>query len=229
MLKLADGSSINISGAGTGNIIEHNLLYDLMYTGFRTDDWQDETYIRNNIVWNCGGSAYIFKGHNYLENNIAVNASKAVHLRAFPQQTFKEGAVIRNNIFTSGSREFIVYKPTGWPRHMNLHRPGRDLMPYEYEVDYNVYWYPGAEEFLEEQKSNGIEEHTVAADPLFKNPETGDFSLKKDSPALKLGFKEIDSRPESFGITSAYPEKFLELDRLYMAGTGPTGVAEKQH
>ncbi|MBU4200081.1 MAG: DUF5123 domain-containing protein [Verrucomicrobia bacterium] len=30
------------------------------------------------------------------------------------------------------------------------------------------------------------------ADPLFVNPEKGDFSLKPDSPALKLGFKPLD-------------------------------------
>jgi len=212
MLKLSDGSTINISGAGAGNIIEHNFLFDLPYTGFRTDDWQDETYIRNNIVWNCGGSAYIFKGHNYLQNNIAVNASKAVHMRAFPQQTFKPGAVIKNNIFLSSSENFIVYKPTGWPKKMILNKPGKEMMPYEYEVDNNVYWYPGAQKFLEEQKKHGIEQNTLAKNPGFTDPENGDFSLEKDSPALKLGFEPFDTSEDSFGCNVNYPEKFWKLD-----------------
>jgi len=212
MLKLADGSSINISGAGEGNIIEHNFLFDLLYTGFRTDDWQDETYIRNNIVWKCGGSAYIFKGHNYLENNIAVNANKAVHLRAFPQQTFEPDAVIRNNIFISDSKEFVIYKPTGWPAQMNLHRAGSKPMPYEFDVDNNIYYYPGAEQFLVEQKEQGIEQHSIAVDPGFANPFQGDFSLNDNSPAIKLGFKPFDTSWSSFGVDENYPERFRKLD-----------------
>jgi hypothetical protein len=33
----------------------------------------------------------------------------------------------------------------------------------------------------------------VIADPMFVNADAGDFSLKPDSPALKLGFKPIDT------------------------------------
>ncbi len=205
MLKLADGASLNISGAGAGNIIEHNFLYDLLYTGIRMDDWQDETYVRNNLVWKCRGSAYVFKGHNYLQNNIAVNVTKAVHLRAFPQQTFKPDAVIRNNIFISDSEDFIVYKPAKWPTTMNLHKAGSKMMPYEFDVDNNVYYYPGAGEFLQEQKKHGIEENSLAVDPGFKDAVNGDFRLKKNSPAIKLGFVPFETDPESFGVTDEYP------------------------
>lgn len=211
MLKLADGSSLNISGAGADNIIEHNFLYNLLYTGIRTDDWQDETYIRNNLVWNCGGSAYIFKGHNYLENNIAVNANKAVHLRAFPQQTFKPDAVIKHNIFMSKEDDFVIYKPTGWPDQMNLNRAGEKLMPYEYEVDYNIYYCPGAKEFLDKQKAHGIEQHSRAVDPGLKDPFNGDFTLEKDAVAIKIGFQEFNTNQDSFGVTNEYPDHLKEL------------------
>jgi hypothetical protein len=218
MLKLADGSSLNISGAGANNRIEHNFLYNLLYTGIRMDDWQDETYVRNNLVWKCKGSAYIFKGHNYLENNIAVNATKAVHLRAFPQQTFKPDAVIRNNIFVSDSEDFVVYKPAAWPASMNLHKAGTKPMPYEFDVDNNVYYYPGVEEFLEIQKKEGIESNSLGADPGFADAESGDFRLKKDSPAIELGFEPFDVFPDNFGVTDDYPKWLLELDKLSTSG-----------
>jgi len=32
----------------------------------------------------------------------------------------------------------------------------------------------------------------VIADPLFVDPDKGDFTLKPDSPALKMGFQPID-------------------------------------
>jgi hypothetical protein len=40
----------------------------------------------------------------------------------------------------------------------------------------------------------GADTHSVVADPLFVAPEHGDFTLKPDSPALKLGFEPIPFR-----------------------------------
>jgi hypothetical protein len=212
MLKLSDGSSINISGAGAGNVVEHNLLYDLLYTGFRTDDWQDGTVIRNNIVWNCNGNAFIFKGYNELYNNIGINVKKAIHLRAYPQQSFIPGALIRNNIFVSQKDGFVLYSPAKWPKTMNLAKPGNKSQPYEHIVKNNVYWFDDGEVWLAEQKAQGIEQGSVIADPLFYDAEKGDLRLKPDSPALKSGFVRFDVDFDSFGVDKNYPPKFRELD-----------------
>ena len=40
----------------------------------------------------------------------------------------------------------------------------------------------------------GVVTHSVVADPLFVDPEHGDFTLKPESPALKLGFEPIPFR-----------------------------------
>lgn len=40
----------------------------------------------------------------------------------------------------------------------------------------------------------GADTHSVVADPLFVDAEHGDFMLKPDSPALKLGFEQIPFR-----------------------------------
>jgi len=37
----------------------------------------------------------------------------------------------------------------------------------------------------------GLDKHSVIADPLFVNPAGGDYRLKPNSPAFKLGFKPI--------------------------------------
>ena len=112
----------------------------------------------------------------------------------------------------SDSEDFVIYKPAAWPKSMNLHKAGTKMMPYEFIFDNNVYWYPGGEDFLKEQKAQGIEEKTVFADPLFVDAKNGDFRLKKKSPALKLGFIPFDVSPESFGITNSYPEKYKKID-----------------
>lgn len=41
-------------------------------------------------------------------------------------------------------------------------------------------------------QSEGIDVHSLAVDPMFVDPANGDFRLKPDSPALKLGFVPFD-------------------------------------
>jgi len=41
-------------------------------------------------------------------------------------------------------------------------------------------------------QARGFDEHSVLADPLFVDPDNGDYALKADSPALALGFQPAD-------------------------------------
>lgn len=59
-----------------------------------------------------------------------------------------------------------------------------------------------ANQFLERQRRDVIEENSVAADPLFVDVENGDFRLKGDSPALKLGFEPINTT--KIGLTEDF-------------------------
>jgi len=53
---------------------------------------------------------------------------------------------------------------------------------------------------------DGIEEHSISADPLFVDVKNGDLRLRPDSPASKLGFKPIDIT--KIGLTEDFPKKF---------------------
>jgi hypothetical protein len=45
---------------------------------------------------------------------------------------------------------------------------------------------------LEQWRARGHDVNTVIADPLFAAPDKNDFRMATNSPALKIGFKEID-------------------------------------
>jgi len=69
-------------------------------------------------------------------------------------------------------------------------------------MDNNVYWNTGASgrgaemtlagATLQEWRKRGHDLHSVIADPLFVAPDKCDFRLRRNSPALQLGFKPID-------------------------------------
>ena len=211
LLKLDDGSSINISGAGIGNIIRHNYIYDVPHVGFRTDDWQEGTTLVNNIVHKSGSSAFIHKGINTIKNNIIIDCARGFHFRAYPQQYFVPESDITNNIVYSSSEKFVPNKVFKWGR-MFVHVEGTKPMPYEYNMDYNNYWWPGAEKDLAKKRNNGIEAHGVVMDPEFKDLENFDYTIQNKKMIEATGFEPFDVRIESFGVTKEYPEHFRKLD-----------------
>ena len=70
------------------------------------------------------------------------------------------------------------------------------------QVDYNFLHIPGGELKTSQvlQKMTKKEEHSMQGDALFVDPKTGDYSLKKESPALKLGF--VNFPMDEFGVVS---------------------------
>jgi membrane-associated protease RseP (regulator of RpoE activity) len=47
---------------------------------------------------------------------------------------------------------------------------------------------------------NGCDAHSIVGDPLFVNPLKGDYRVRDESPALKLGFKNFPM--DKFGVQS---------------------------
>jgi hypothetical protein len=45
---------------------------------------------------------------------------------------------------------------------------------------------------FDQWKAKGLDQHSLVADPRFVDPANRNFSLRPDSPALRLGFKPID-------------------------------------
>lgn len=213
LLKLNDGSSINISGAGSGNLIRYNYLYDCR-GGIRMDDWQSGTIINSNIIHESGGITH--KGINTIENNMLINCPRAFHFRAFPQQTFVPESDIRRNILYSTSEDFVPNSVFKWGK-MSVHKEGAKPMPYEYNMDYNVYWFPGADKDLELKRNNGIEAHGVVMDPGFADVDGKDFRIRNKKLAETVGFELFDTAIENFGITGEYPSKYSLLDEVFIS------------
>ena len=63
------------------------------------------------------------------------------------------------------------------------------------QSDYNlIYNAADGSAYLDNQRRQGFEAHSLAADPMFVDPARGDYRLRPQSPAWQLGFQPIDLR-----------------------------------
>ncbi|MDB4396460.1 right-handed parallel beta-helix repeat-containing protein [Mariniblastus sp.] len=204
METMGDGNGIYIRGAGAGNVIRRNYIHHLvtpmlMQAAIRTDGGQRDTLIAENLIYKCMAQGIILKLNNRAENNIVADVlapPRGYYL------SLREGpltdAVIKRNIFYSVSNEtvFIDELAPGNGKKTEDRR-GRELArAKDADTDNNIYYCAVdpklGKTMLEKQQRDGVDAHSLSVDPLFVDPENGDFRLKPNSPALKLGFVPFD-------------------------------------
>lgn len=193
------------------NIIEHNHIHDLGkgllsdMGGIYTLGVSPGTVLRYNLIhdvvsYSYGGwGIYFDEGSTGIvaENNIVYRCKTA----GFHQHYGKEN-IVRNNVFAFGTEGQLQRSRV--EEHISFSFEGNIVYWKEgnllqsnwtgtnFRMDKNLYWNTsGLVQFPDDWKTRGMDVHSIVADPLFINPEKGDFTLKPGSPALKLGFKPI--------------------------------------
>ena len=190
----SDGGGIYTLGPQPGTVIRNNVFHDIFpYRGEPTMAW--------GIYFDEGSSQML------VENNIVYNT-----LTGGLMSPYAPGNVIRNNIFALSAwqavwRWFWLRNPPSHVEHNIFYLTQGDLFhndagprDFKSKWDYNTYWRTDGRPLLfydydfAEWQAKGMDRHGQVADPGFADPAGGDFSLKPDSPAVKLGFHPIDRR-----------------------------------
>ncbi|MEO5802991.1 MAG: right-handed parallel beta-helix repeat-containing protein, partial [Verrucomicrobiota bacterium] len=203
MKKLWDGDAIYVSGTGRGNRIRENYIHDCMSfnmcEGIRCDDDQDETIIERNVIVRNGGmgTAFTSKGINHIINNFVIDPTGffqhrgIISLEAVPVN----GSIIQRNILVASGPNLKPF----YMKNLQIGIVGNTHPQFdETKTDNNLYWHKTdtdwADKHLAEARLQGAEEHSLIGDPLFRDPENGDFRFKSHSPSSKLGIEPIDLR-----------------------------------
>ncbi len=201
MQQLGDGNGIYIRGAGAGNVIRRNYIHDLvspvaLQSAIRTDGGQRDTLIAENLIHRCTSQGIQLKLNNHAVNNIIADLIAPIHngetrppsylkLREGPMT----GGVIQRNILYHPGTEAVFYDQ-GRNRRLVA------AWAKEADTDHNLYFCVGDPQLsrtvLKQGRRQGIDAHSLAADPQFVDPANGDFRLRPTSPVLKLGFVPID-------------------------------------
>ena len=137
------------------------------------DDGSSNYEIFNNLCLN-GGIKLREGFHRHVYNNIMINNSFHPHV------WFKGSHdIFERNIVTTWYRPIRL---AGWGER----------------VDYNLL--PDAAA-LDRSRELGLDTHGLSGDPMFVDPESGDFRVKPGSPALEFKFKNFPM--DKFGVQKA--------------------------
>jgi hypothetical protein len=207
--KLSDGAGINVTGAGEGNIIRRNYIHDVFASEWvsgclRTDDWQRGTTWQENVIYRSNAGAWEHKGANNVINNYAIDVLPRGYFRIFrngPGEKI-DGTVIERNIFYNSNGPAVFYTFAVGPEQVAKSK-----------IERNLYYCGNVQEtstpkFLQILRDQGVANMDVYADPMFVRLGPGDFRLNPESPALKMGIKQIDLK--GVGLTKAFPKRLLE-------------------
>ena len=204
MQKLGDGNAIYIRGAGAGNIIRRNYIHHLvtpmiMQCAMRTDGGQMDTLFAENVIYKCMSQGIMLKLNTRVENNFVVDviAPPRGYYLSVREGPLKGATIQRNIFYSTGKVEDYINELEAKGKDKSEDRRGRALArSKDADTDYNIYFAAAdpmsGEAMLMKQRADGVDTHSQSVDPMFVDPKNGNFSFKRDSPALKMGILPID-------------------------------------
>jgi parallel beta-helix repeat protein len=186
----------------SGSVIRHNLVRDVIgySSSGRTpvylswsiylDSFAGGYTVTDNVCIGSNNGGIMLQGGkgNRIENNVfAEGRQSQLFLADFNNNCADE--VIAHNIVYYTDPTALLITGGGWTK---------DILT----CDHNLYWHAGGDGSLgvgaagvgtyADWQKKGFDANSVVADPLFVDPAKGDYSLRPESPAFKLGFKPID-------------------------------------
>ncbi|MCE5325721.1 MAG: right-handed parallel beta-helix repeat-containing protein [Planctomycetaceae bacterium] len=183
-------------GAAHDNTIAYNYITQIGQgvladmAAIYTLGWNKDTVIRNNVlkdIWahrnNQGCGFYNDSGSMLyrFENNLVMGANDG----AYHNHQAKQITLV-NNIFAFNNGTIKMQEAYSFTFTHNIVLAGKGYMTSggaKVEAHHNV-WSP--------RGGLGKEKDSVQGDAMFVDAAKGDFHLKPESPALKLGFKPFD-------------------------------------
>lgn len=230
-----------------GNSIHHNIIHDSggwgtnalgklegpifswgIYLDTHSSGWQ----VHDNIIWNTVLGAYMVNGgtENVFANNICLDGKQyQAYLSVWPKY-ITTGNRVERNIFAYQGKSAALYTV-------------RKTEKEGYLFSHNLAWAKGEPVVVNgltgvKRKETwaawlglGQDEGAVIADPQFVDPGRRNYALKPTSPALKLGFKPIDT--SRIGVYASpdrrtWPRPEVKVVRDVFDYTPPETASAKQ-
>ncbi len=201
---LSDMGGIYSLGPQPGTVIRGNLIHDIsMYTyggwGIYPDEGSSEILIEKNICYNL--TAMPFHQHygkeNVVRNNIFAFGDGGIMAISKKEEhnslTLERNILLADNtaIYTKPADQLNMKDNANLIWDISNPNPVSGAMTYH--VEKRSYTFAEAnKKSVADMKAGGLYNNVLIADPLFKDPKNGDFTLPDNSPAYDIGFEPID-------------------------------------
>jgi hypothetical protein len=181
---LSDMGAVYTLGPSEGTVIRGNHIHDVVSHTY--GGWG---------LYNDEGSTGIL-----MENNLVHRTKSGSYHQHYGKQN-----ILRNNILAFATEQQIQY--TRAEEHLSFHITGNIILWEQGELLAGNGWKHGRFKFSNNLywRTDGTPPAPIAGDihsrnedPLFANPQAGDWTLPGNSPALALGFKPFD--PANAGV-----------------------------
>ena len=210
---------------GKVSIIRNNLFREppsVHQLGIDLDDGSSYYHIYNNVC--VGISVKLREGDwRLVENNVFIRPGTPPAM----EQGYEgnHDRFLRNIIVTSSAVD-AAFGKSSVPGDSYKVVMAPLVGPIAAEIDYNLFFNDMGKFFasvtprnqsrshytLDQWQDLGFDRHSVFADPEFVDPEGGDYRLNSGSPALQLGFKNIDL--SAVGLLPDFPKHWLTSEPL---------------
>ena len=203
---LSDNGGIYTLGVQPGTTLIGNRIHDISCHhygawGIYPDEGSSEMRVERNLVSGTKKAAYsIHYGRDNLVQNNIFALSEEGHLQLGKREQHRSCLFRRNAVVALNGRVFS-----------SVDRPD---LPAHYTMQDNLYWaldgspctFNGLT--LEDHRALGQNTGALVVDPLFADPEGGDYSLRADSPLFQTGFKAFDWMAAGPRFGEAIPETY---------------------
>ena len=187
---LSDMGAVYTLGPQPGTVIRGCHIHDAGCAsygawGMYNDEGSTGIVWENNLIHDTQSAGYHqHYGRDNVVRNCIIARGAEEHLRWSRPET-SHAFTFEKNIVLAGDGKLLAHVDKNWwSENVTLER--------------NVYWKLGGDapsfagKSFAEWQAGGHDRKSVVADPLFADAAHGDWTLRPESPALKLGFKPFD-------------------------------------
>jgi hypothetical protein len=183
---LSDNGAIYLLGRHPGGVVANNHIHHVGChhygaRGIYPDEGTCFLKVYNNVIHDVGsGYRTHFGRGNHVFNNIIANFSESAFVLGNPEE-ISSGTFEHNVVFsrTGEPAANVLDKRNGLVKNCLFFQEG---LPEGFAEGFS----------LDHWQQRGQLEGCLIQDPLFADPDGGDFSLREDSPAYSLGFKPFE-------------------------------------